>query len=101
MARLPAAREAGTRRLRPPLDLARQARPEHWRRQRMRWRGRPTTVKIRFVNELPEDAFQRLYGRWEPLTPPEVASVFEGAPFRWWIAGGWAAEASGAPRRPH
>jgi len=53
------------------------------------------------VNEVSEGEFQRLYGRWEPLVPREVASLFEGAPFRWWIAGGWAAEASGAPRRPH
>lgn len=51
--------------------------------------------------EVSEGEFQRLYGRWEPLVPREVASLFEGAPFRWWIAGGWAAEASGAPRRPH
>lgn len=53
------------------------------------------------VNELSEAEFERLYGRWEPLAPQDVASLFEGAPFRWWIAGGWAAEASGAPRRPH
>jgi hypothetical protein len=60
-----------------------------------------TYGEYQFVNEVSEGEFQRLYGRWEPLVPREVASLFEGAPFRWWIAGGWAAEASGAPRRPH
>jgi hypothetical protein len=53
------------------------------------------------VAALSEAESQRLYGRWEPLTPHEAAVLFEGAPFRWWIAGGWAAEAQGAPRRTH
>lgn len=29
---------------------------------------------------------------WRPLSPQGVAEVFEGAPFPWWIAGGYAIE---------
>lgn len=48
-----------------------------------------------------EAEFQALYGPWRPLTPPQVRDLFADAPFRWWIAGGWAIElASGVPR-PH
>lgn len=46
-------------------------------------------------------AFQRLYGRWQPLAPPEVQELFAGASFRWWLAGGWAIELAGGPRRVH
>jgi len=53
------------------------------------------------VDELSEEQFQQLYGRWRPFTPREVAELFDGAGFPWWIAGGWAAEASGAPARTH
>jgi hypothetical protein len=53
------------------------------------------------VGELSEEEFQRLYGRWQPYTPQEVAQLLDGAPFLWWIAGGWAAEAAGAPTRRH
>jgi hypothetical protein len=28
------------------------------------------------------------HGRWEPLSVPEVAGLFGGAPFPWWVAGG-------------
>jgi hypothetical protein len=56
---------------------------------------------IRRVEKFSEEEFQRLYGRWRPLLPQEVVGLLEDAPFRWWIGGGWAAEASGAPRRPH
>ncbi|HZQ80355.1 MAG TPA: hypothetical protein VFB25_00110 [Gaiellaceae bacterium] len=51
--------------------------------------------------ELDEAELDRLYGSWAPLTPPEVAELFAGAPFRWWLAGGWAAELSGAAPRLH
>jgi hypothetical protein len=40
---------------------------------------------IRRVEKFSEEEFQRLYGRWEPLVPQEVASLFESAQFRWWI----------------
>lgn len=53
------------------------------------------------MDELSEEAFQQLYGRWQPYTPQEVAQLLDGAPFPWWIAGGWALEASGAPPRKH
>ena len=28
-------------------------------------------------------------GPWEPLTPQAVRDLFAGAPFAWWLAGGW------------
>lgn len=52
----------------------------------------------RAINSLDEDAFQALYGRWDPLEPAQVAELLAGAPLRWWIAGGRAARA-GAPAR--
>src|SRR3954451_738075 len=53
------------------------------------------------VDEPSEADFRGLSGRWQPFTPREVADLFDGADFPWWIAGGWAAEASGAPARRH
>jgi Aminoglycoside-2''-adenylyltransferase len=53
------------------------------------------------VGNLSDSELERLYGRWEPLTPQELVPLFDGAPFRWWIAGGWATEACGAPPRKH
>ena len=39
---------------------------------------------------------------WAPLSPEEVARVFRGAPFAWWLAGGYAIERFvGRPLRPH
>jgi hypothetical protein len=32
------------------------------------------------------------YGRWEPATPAQVASLFSAMPCQWWIAGGYAIE---------
>lgn len=29
-------------------------------------------------------------GRWDPLTPAEVAEVLRGLDPPWWLAGGWA-----------
>ena len=40
-------------------------------------------------------------GRWEPYEPTEVATLLADAPFRWWIAGGWALELAGEAPRPH
>lgn len=46
--------------------------------------------------------FQRIYGPWEPLLPTEVLALFAGAPFTWWVAGGWSLEADPTrPRRRH
>jgi hypothetical protein len=45
--------------------------------------------------------FQRLYGRWQPLSPVEVRRIFDGAPFPWWVAGGWSLELGGPPARTH
>jgi hypothetical protein len=53
------------------------------------------------INDLPEDEFQALYGPWRSLVPGEVATLLEGCPFRWWIAGGWAIEAGGGAPRHH
>jgi Aminoglycoside-2''-adenylyltransferase len=40
-------------------------------------------------------------GRWEPYTPSEVATLLADAPFRWWIAGGWAHELAGGSPMHH
>lgn len=29
-------------------------------------------------------------GTWAPLSPARLKDTFRGAPFRWWLAGGWA-----------
>lgn len=43
---------------------------------------------------------QRRYG---PVTgsPTEAARIFGGAPFVWWVAGGWSLETGAAPARGH
>ncbi|MFZ1991204.1 MAG: amino acid transporter [Alphaproteobacteria bacterium] len=39
---------------------------------------------------------------WRPLSPEEVGKLFTGAPFRWWLAGGYAIERFvGRPLREH
>ena len=48
-----------------------------------------------------EQEFQALYGRWQPFTPEEVRELLVRAPFRWWLAGGWALELAGAAPRRH
>jgi len=52
-------------------------------------------------DELSHDDFVRIYGPVAPLSLPEVAQLFAGAPFRWWICGGWSLELGSAPRREH
>ena len=52
------------------------------------------------INGLDEEAFQALYGRWDPLEPAQVAELLRGSSVRWWIAGGRAARV-GAPARHH
>jgi hypothetical protein len=62
----------------------------------------PFTVRpVPGVNELNESSIHRLYGPWQPMVPVEVASLFEDAPFPWWIAGGWAIEAAVGDPRQH
>ncbi|MCP3420469.1 nucleotidyltransferase domain-containing protein [Nocardioides pinisoli] len=46
-----------------------------------------------------DEAFIRLYGAWEVLTPPEAAAMLRGHDRPWWIVGGWAIDAAtGVPR---
>jgi hypothetical protein len=51
------------------------------------------------IGRLDEDAFQALYGSWDPVAPQEVAELLAGAGVSWWIAGGRAARAGAPPRR--
>lgn len=48
-----------------------------------------------------QEEFEARYGRWAPLTPTQVRDLLAGAPFPWWIAGGWAVEAATGVVRPH
>jgi hypothetical protein len=50
------------------------------------------------INDLDEQAFQSLYGRWSPLEPAQVAELWRGSSVRWWIAGGRAARVGAAAR---
>ena len=54
----------------------------------------------KLVNALGEDAFQSLYGCWDPLQPDAVSRLLGAADMRWYIAGGRAARA-GACARHH
>jgi hypothetical protein len=51
--------------------------------------------------ELDFEAFQRIYGPIRPLSPLEAFELFRGAPFLWWVAGGWSTELGPALRRIH
>jgi hypothetical protein len=51
--------------------------------------------------ELGFEEFQQIFGRISPLSPVEAGSLFQGAPFRWWVAGGWSTELDAEPRRFH
>jgi len=64
----------------------------------VRQTGRVSDAFARAINKLDEQAFQSLYGRWDPLEPAQVAKLFSAAPVRWWIAGGRAARAGAAAR---
>src|SRR3954451_9761500 len=52
-------------------------------------------------DELSQEDFTRIYGPVAPLSLPEVKTLFDGAPFRWWICGGWSLELGPSPRRAH
>ena len=43
---------------------------------------------------------QRRYGR-RVASPTEAAGLFAGAPFRWWVAGGWSVDLGEPPARRH
>jgi hypothetical protein len=66
----------------------------------MRKTGRMSDAFARAINDLDEEAFQLLYGRWNPLEPEQVADLLCQSSVRWWIAGGRAARV-GAPSRHH
>lgn len=52
------------------------------------------------VNDLDNDAFEDLYGRWAGRKPEDAVALMSGYPGTWWIAGGWALEAfTGVSRR--
>jgi hypothetical protein len=63
-------------------------------------RHNPRVGTPKVISELDEESFQSLYGRWDPLDPPQVARLLAGSGVRWWIAGGWAARI-GAEHRHH
>ena len=67
---------------------------------RIRQTARMPDSLSRALNDLDEQAFQALYGRWDPLKPPEVAALLAASGVRWYIAGGRAARL-GAPPRHH
>ncbi len=50
------------------------------------------------MDDMDEDSFQALYGRWSPLDPAGVAALLEGSGVRWWIVGGRAARSGAGPR---
>lgn len=45
--------------------------------------------------------FLRVYGRWDPFTPAEVAELMEGFTAPWWVIGGYAIEAFTGRSRFH
>jgi hypothetical protein len=45
--------------------------------------------------------FRRRYGSWDPFSPARVRDLLAGAPFVWWIAGGWSLELDERPVRRH
>jgi hypothetical protein len=51
------------------------------------------------LSKLDAEAFQALYGRWDPLTPDAVARLLAPTTLRWYVAGGRAARAGAAARR--
>src|ERR1044072_7985814 len=56
--------------------------------------------RVRALND-DDEAFERWYGPWTPLTPAGVAAALAGCPATWWIVGGWPIDAfTGRPRDP-
>jgi hypothetical protein len=52
-------------------------------------------------SELGFEEFQRIVGPIQALSPAQAGQLFEGAPFTWWVAGGWSTELAPEPRRFH
>lgn len=65
----------------------------------MRKTGRMSDAFVKAINDLNEEAFQLLYGRWDPLQPEREADLLSPSSVHWWIAGGRAARV-GADGRP-
>lgn len=80
----------------PPCLLSRPGR----RHPGMRQTGQMGSAFANAINDLDEEAFQSLYGRWESFEPAQVAGLLSASSVWWWIAGGRAARA-GAPARHH
>ncbi len=51
--------------------------------------------------ELSQEEFESIYGPVRSPSLPDIATMFRGAPFRWWICGGWSLELGSKPRRHH
>ncbi len=66
---------------------------------RMRETGRMSDAFREAVSRLDEDAFQALYGPWDPLPPEGIAELLADSGADWWIGGGRAARAGAPPRR--
>jgi hypothetical protein len=58
-------------------------------------------VAAQHDSELDFEAFQSIFGRAEPLSLPEARDLFGGAPFDWWVAGGWSTEMEATSHRDH
>lgn len=43
----------------------------------------------------------RLYGRWQPLTLPQVVTFMDGFERPWWVVGGWSIDAFTGVAREH
>jgi Aminoglycoside-2''-adenylyltransferase len=52
-------------------------------------------------HELNFEEFQRIVGPIRALSPGQAGRLFDGAPFKWWVAGGWSTELAPEPRRFH
>jgi Aminoglycoside-2''-adenylyltransferase len=61
----------------------------------------PAARPVPGLNDLDEAEIERLYGRSGRFSPADVLELLHDAPFRWWIAGGWAIEAATRKSRQH
>jgi hypothetical protein len=52
----------------------------------------------RALDRLDEEQSESLYGRWDPMTPPQVAGLLADSSVRWWVVGGRAARVGAASR---
>ncbi|MEO8556291.1 MAG: hypothetical protein ABI474_06435 [Actinomycetota bacterium] len=53
------------------------------------------------LNDLSDEDFAELYGVWAPHTPQDAAALLDGYGGRWWVVGGWAAQAFSGVTRSH